>query len=123
MSKKRRNLLIFSLGIIAIIYILTANYFGSRQIKQDFLIFDKSEIDGLINDVYIKHHGVGFTIVGENEEFIFNPKTSELNDNKIFDHLAKSGDRVFKRQNSDTLILITNDKEYKYTFQRFNNEQ
>ena len=119
MSKKRRNLLIFGLGIIALIYILTANYFGSKRTKQEFLTFDKSEIDGLIKDVYMKHHGVGFKIIGENKELIFYPKTNELNDNKIFDHLAKSGDRIFKRQYSDTLILIINNKEYKYTFQRF----
>lgn len=122
MTKKRRNIVIIVFGIIAVIYILTANYFGGKRTRQEFLKFDNSEIDGVIKDVYIKHHGVGFKIAGENEEFIFHPNTSELNENKIFDHLAKNGDRIFKNQNSDTLTLISNDKKYKYTFQRFDNE-
>jgi len=121
MSKKK-IILIVIFGIIAVSYILTANYFGERRTKKDSLKFDNSEIDGVIKDVYIKHHGVGFKIVGGDEEFIFHPNTSKLNDNKIFDHLARSGDRVFKSQNSDTLLLIKNDKKYKYTFQRFDNE-
>lgn len=122
MTKKRRNIVIIAFGIIAVIYVLTANYFGGKRTKQEFLKFDNSKIDGMIKDIYIKHHGVGFKIGEDNEEFIFYPYTSDLNDNKIFDHLAKSGDRVIKRQNSDTLTLISNDKEYKYTFQQFDDE-
>jgi len=119
---KKRGIIIVILGIVVIAYILTANYFGEKRTKQEFLKFDNSEIDGVIKDVYIKHHGVGFKIAGENEEFIFYPNTSELNENKIFNHLAKSGDRILKSQNSDTLTLITNEKKYKYTFQQFDNE-
>lgn len=119
---KRKIYLIIVFVVIAVIYIMTANYFGSRRTKQEFLKFDNSEINGDIKDVYFKHHGVGFKITGINEEFIFYPNTSDLNDNKIFDHLAKIGDRVFKSKNSDTLTLISNDKKYKYTFQRFDNE-
>jgi hypothetical protein len=122
MTKKRRNILIIAFGIIAVIYILTANYFGGKRTKQEFLKFDNSEINGVIKDIYIKHHAVGFKISGDNEEYIFNPYTSDLNDKKIFDHLAKSGDRIIKNKNSDTLILISNDRKYKYTFQRFDNE-
>jgi hypothetical protein len=122
MTKKRRNILIIAFGVIAVIYILTANYFGGQRTKQEFLKFDNSKIDGLIKEVYIKYHGVGFKLDGRNEEFIFYPYTSDLNDNKIFDHFAKSGDRIIKNQNSDTLTLISNDEKYKYTFQRFENE-
>lgn len=122
MNKKRRNVLVIAFGIIAVIYILTANYFGDKRTKQEFFKFDNSEIDGVIKDIYIKHHGVGFKIDGENKEFIFYPYTSDLNDKKIFDHLAKSGDRIIKNKHSDTLTLISNDKIYKYTFQRFDNE-
>jgi hypothetical protein len=121
MNKKRRSILIFAFGIIAVIYILTANYFGGKRTKQEFLKFDNSEIDGVIRDVYVKHYGAGFKISGDNEEFIFYPYTSDLNDKKIFEHLAKSGDRIIKSKNSDTLTLISNDKKYKYTFQRFDN--
>lgn len=122
MSKKIRNIVIIFLCVFAVIYILTANHFGRKRTKQEILKFDNSEIDGVVEDVYIKHHGVAFKIIGEDEEFVFYPNTSELNDNKIFNHLAKRGDSVFKSQNSDTLILITNGKKYKYTFQRFDNE-
>lgn len=100
---------------------MTANYFGSKRTKLEFLKFDNSEIDGLIKDVYIKHHGVGFKIA-ENEEFYFHPITSQLNEYKVFDHLAKRDDRIIKSQNSDTLILISNNNIYKYTFQRFDIE-
>lgn len=121
MSKKKKYLIII-FGVIAAIYIMTANYIGSKRTKQEFLKFDNSKIDGVLKDVYVKHHGVGFIITNINEEFVFYPYTSDLNDNKIFDHLAKGGDRIIKSQNSDTLILISNDKEYKYTFQQFDNE-
>lgn len=122
MSKKRKYIIIFVFGIIALIYILTSNYYGSKRTKQEFLKFNNSKIDGLLNNVYIKNHGVGFKINGENEEFIFYPYTSDLNENKIFDHLAKNGDRIIKRPNSDTLTLISDDIEYKYTFQHFDSE-
>ena len=116
---KKRNISIIVFVMIAIIYVLTANYFGGKRTKHEFMKFDNSKIDGVLKDVYIKHHGVGFKITNVNEEFIFYPYTSELNDNKIFDHLAKGGDRIIKSQNSDTLILISNNKEYKYTFQHY----
>ena len=122
MNKKSRTNLIIVFGIIAVIYILTANYFGNKRRKLEFIKFDNSKINGVVKDVYIKHHGVGFKIDKENEEFIFYPYTSDLNDNKIFDHLAKRGDRIIKSRNSDTLTLISNDKKYKYTFQKFNNK-
>jgi hypothetical protein len=119
---KKKKLFIIIFGVLAVIYIIIANYFGHKRTKQEFLEFDNSKIDGVLKDVYIKHHGVGFKITNVNEEFIFYPYSSELNDNKIFDHLAKGGDRIIKSQNSDTLILISNDKEYKYTFQQFGNK-
>jgi len=93
----------------------------TREQSKNFK-FDNSKIDGVLKDVYIKHHGVGFKLTNVNEEFVFYPYTSELNDNKVFDQLAKGGDRIIKSQNSDTLILISNDKEYKYIFQQFDNE-
>lgn len=122
MTKKRRIILIIAFGVIAVIYILTANYFGGKRTKQEFLKFDNSKIDGVIKEVYIKQHGVGFKLDDRNEEFIFYPYTSDLNDNKIFDHFAKNGDRIIKQQNSDTLTLISNGEKYKYTFQRFDKE-
>lgn len=121
MTKKKKYLIII-FSVVAVIYFMTANYFGSKRTMQDFLKFDNSQIKGVINDLYIKHHGVGFKITPNNEEFVFYPYTSELNDNNIFDHFAKSGDSIIKMQNSDTLILIANDKKYKYTFKRFDKE-
>lgn len=93
----------------------------TREQSKNFK-FDNSKIDGVLKDVYIKHHGVGFKLTNVNDEFVFYPYTSELNDNKVFDQLAKGGDRIIKSQNSDTLILISNDKENKYIFQQFDNE-
>ena len=122
MTKKRRNIVIVAFGIIAVIYTLTANYYGGKRARKEFLNFYNSKIDGVIKDVYIKHYEVGFKLDGSNDEFIFDPLTSDLNDNKIFEHFAKSGDRIIKKQNSDTLTLISNNKEYRYTFQHFEDE-
>ncbi|MCZ8353380.1 MAG: hypothetical protein O9340_01510 [Cyclobacteriaceae bacterium] len=118
MSKKK-SILLAVFVFLAIIYLLTANYLGGKRTEQEFLKFYNSEIYGEIKNVYIKHHGVGFQIKGNSEEWIFYPITSGLNQNKIFDHLAKCGDSIIKRKNSDTLILIQNDCEYRYTFERF----
>jgi hypothetical protein len=101
---------------------LIATYFGGKRTKQEFLKFDNSEINGIIKEIYIKHHCTGFKVGENNEDFVFYPYTSDLNDRKIFSHIAKPGDRLIKSQNSDTLILIANNKKYKYTFQRFDNK-
>ena len=48
--------------------------------------------------------------------FNFYPRTSQLNKNRIFDHLAEKGDIVIKGKFADTLKLIKNGNEYLYTF-------
>jgi hypothetical protein len=102
--------------IILIILLLVGPKYESNRFKNNFLDFDTTDIMGELEYVALASHGVIFKIKGNTKKFIFYPRTSELNKNRIFDHLAEKGDMVIKGKLTDTLKLIKNGNEYLYTF-------
>ena len=111
--------IIISTGIVLIILIILL-YVGpkyeSNRMKNNFIDFDTTDIIGELEYVALASHNVVFRIKGNSKMFIFYPRTSELNKNRIFDHLAEKGDIVIKGKFADTLKLIKNGNEYLYTF-------
>lgn len=118
MIQKKRKIII-STGIVLIILIILL-YVGPKyennRFKNKFIDFDTTDIIGELEYVALASHSVVFRIKGNSKMFNFYPRTSQLNKNRIFDHLAEKGDIVIKGKFADTLKLIKNGNEYLYTF-------
>jgi hypothetical protein len=110
---------IFIFLLLAIIYIYTAQKFGINREQRFYTHFDTTDIYGKLEYAKIGYHGVVFKVIGINEEFIFYPYTSMLNNNKIFYNLAERGGLIIKPKHSDTLRLQKDDVIYLYTFRKF----
>jgi hypothetical protein len=110
----------FIIGAIILVILIILSYFGgqyeSNRFKNNFIDFDTTDIIGELEYVSLASHNVVFRIKGNSKMFIFYPRTSELNKNRIFDHLVEKGDTIIKGKFSDTLRLIKNGDEYLYTF-------
>ena len=106
---------------IAIAYVALAQYYGDRKAKRQFDLFFNSNLIGTLEYVDVKFHGVAFKLINDDNEYVFYPYTSLLNDMKIFNHFANVGDSIFKPIKSDTLVLVKNHRQYKYNFQKINN--
>jgi uncharacterized membrane protein YvbJ len=122
MKISKRTKIIFSVLMVLLILIILSfvgEKYESNRWKNNFIHFDTTEIIGEIEYVALVSHGVAFKIKGNNTKFIFYPRTSDLNENRIFDHLATKGDTIIKGKLADTLKLIKNNKEYLYTFDQF----
>jgi hypothetical protein len=117
-SKKQDYILFRFNSSHAGLYFYSTKYGAKRDLKQ-FDIFFASELRGSIERVRIKNHGVAFKLNNDINEYVFHPTTSSLNENHIFDHLAAQGDSLIKASMSDTIILVKDQKKYKYTFQQY----
>ncbi len=104
------------LFIAVVLYLYTAQRYEYNRQKEFFIHFDTTNIIGSVEYAKIYSQGCMFKIEGIEEEFIFYPYTSELNDNKIFDKLVEKGDSIIKEAYSDVLILKKDNKVYQYTF-------
>lgn len=102
--------------LFLIIFFAVREKYESNRFKNNFIDFDTTNIIGELEYVALASHGVVFRIKGNSKMFIFYPRTSELNKNRIFDHLAEKGDTIIKGKFSDTLKLIKNRNKYLYTF-------
>ncbi|GIK60084.1 MAG: hypothetical protein HND39_10240 [Ignavibacteriota bacterium] len=102
--------------LFIIIFFAVREKYESNRFKNNFIDFDTTNIIGELEYVALASHGVVFRIKGNSKMFIFYPRTSELNKNRIFDHLAEKGDTIIKGKFSDTLKLIKNRNKYLYTF-------
>jgi hypothetical protein len=116
----QKNVKIIISSVIVLIILIIILYVGpeyeSNRFKNNFIDFDTTDIIGELEYVALVSHGVIFKIKGNEKKFIFYPTTSELNKNRIFDHIAEKGDMVIKGKLADTLKLIKNGNEYLYTF-------
>lgn len=115
-NKKRTTIvLILILGII-----ILSQYLTRERGKKLFKEFDDVKIENILKkDSYIIHKGSGITL--ENgAEYVFYPYTDvRLNQGKIFNRIAKKGDKIIKERHGDTLYLIQKNKIFKYTFNKF----
>ena len=112
------------IGIIILIavsiYIFTAQKVGGNR-ERDFLNrFDSSNIHGELEYVKIRYHLCAFKIKGEVGEYYFDPITSDINCNKLFEYTAKEGDTIIKEAHSDILKVKKSDKVYLYKFRKPN---
>jgi hypothetical protein len=117
MHKKWKLFFIIFLSIIALIIIMIQPLL-KEQYENEFDEFNKAELLGIIDKIEIKHHGVGFRLNNNANEFVFFPYTNKINNNKIINLFAKRGDSIIKSSFSDTLILIKDNKKYRYTFNK-----
>jgi hypothetical protein len=119
MVKKKHVSILFILVILAALYFLVAIPYTDKVFQKEYDLFYLSNLEGTIDHVGIKHHGVSFRLRGVNNEYVFYPFTDEqLNGSHIFGHIAEPGDKLIKPSKSDTLLLIHAGKTLKYTFQK-----
>lgn len=116
MTKKR--ITIFVAIILAVIYVLIAQFFGNKRYKRDFRTFIESQIIGEIEEIGIMQHGSGFRLKNDSIEYVFYPYTSDINSRKIIYQIAEKRDSIIKFRHSDTLILLKGKEKYRYTFQK-----
>lgn len=117
---KKFKIVVISITIIgSIVSLYFAMQYLPKSALEDYNHFNSSNVTGLIDKVGIKHKCSYIVLKGSDEEYIFNPVTGELNDFEIFELFAKEGDSVYKPPYSDTLKLITSEREYLYTFDKF----
>ncbi len=119
MNRNNKIIFYFVLGVLTLTYILIAQKYGSKRDLKQFDKFFTAELRGSIEWVKIKNHGVAFKLNNNINEYVFHPSTSSLNENHIFDHFAAPGDSLIKASKSNTMILVKDQKKYKYTFQQF----
>lgn len=105
--------------IFVIVYIIVAQNFGSKRTIRRFEYFYTTNISGVLEYARAGSYGSVFKVQGIENEFVFYPNTGKLNRKKIFYHIAKKGDLIYKPAYSDTLKLIKNGKIYLYTFKKF----
>jgi len=120
MTRKSKIILYFILTAAVIAYVWLSQYYGNMRAQKQFDLFFNSNLNGVINRVDIKNHGVAFKLANDINEYLFYPYTSQLNGNNIFDQFAVAGDSIVKPMKSDTLVLVKNFKHFKYTFQEDN---
>ncbi len=101
--------------LLVLLTVFQIHYFRKKE-KADFLQFYSASIDSEITSLDAGARGVYLTV--GNIAYTFKPYTSSLNDKKIFNHIARIGDRVRKEAYADTLYLFRGDKIYPYTFQK-----
>ena len=82
-------------------------------------MFYSTRLSGKIVRTEEYSRGANFVLDNNPIEFTFYPYTDKyLNNDEIFQYIAKPGDSIFKPAYSDTLLLIKGGKIYLYTFQK-----
>ena len=108
------------LSIILLVIILGLFYWSfviDDIIVKNYQTFYNSRLDGQIEYLSIKHHGVSLKLLEDKTQYVFYPRVDDqLNHGKIFTAFAKKGDRVYKRAFGDSLFLFKGDKKYVYLF-------
>lgn len=120
MTRKSKIILFLILTSVVFAYVALSQYYGNIRVKRQFDLFFNSNLNGVIEFVDIKYHGVAFKLTNDINEYVFYPYTSHLNNKNIFNQFANVGDSIVKPMMSDTLILLKNNKQFKYTFQEDN---
>ncbi|WP_027386007.1 hypothetical protein [Chryseobacterium gregarium] len=117
MIKRKYILFIVFFTIVIVSYFYSGNHLQKKG-TDNFIKFNSSNLnDKLIaTDYYAK----GVKIIFKDDEYVFYPLTSSLNNNNIFEVIAEAGDSIYKKPFQKILILKKkNGKEYKYNFREF----
>lgn len=102
------------------IYVFTAQKIGGSREREFYNRFNSSNIYGELEYAKIRYHLCAFKIKGVGKEFYFDPITSDLNSNKIFEYTAEKGDIIIKKAYADVLELKKDDKVFIYKFRKYN---
>ena len=117
--KKTLYLYIITSLLIFILYQFPISCNGGKRELRFYNHFNNTDINGKLEYAKIGYHGTVFKIEGVEEEFVFYPHTSNLNNKKIFYQVAEKGDLIIKHSYADTLKLKKDNIVYLYTFQKF----
>jgi len=116
MQKKLFIIWMLLLAFFAIFYSTTSQH---KKGKKEFEIFYSSSLAGTIVRIDKYSRGSNFILDNNPTKFAFYPYTDKyLNNDEIFQYIAKPGDSIVKPAYSDTLLLIKGGKVYLYTFQK-----
>lgn len=108
--------------VIALIAVIVHYSCGGKNMekeaKENFINFNNSNLkDKLLG---IDYYAKGVKIIFKHNVYVFYPRTSDLNDNSIFNATAEADDSIYKKPFQKNLILKKkNGKEYKYSFPEF----
>ncbi|MBT2623305.1 hypothetical protein [Chryseobacterium sp. ISL-6] len=104
--------------IIALIAVIIHYCYGGKEAKNNYINFNKSNLnDKLLGTDY---YARGVKIIFKYNQYVFYPRTSDLNDNSIFNATTEIGDSIYKKPFQKILTLKKkNGKEYKYSFREF----
>jgi len=114
--KKVFNIIGLFLLIGGLIFI--AIRYQDKKVRKEFDLFNSSHLSGTIVMVDKYSRSANFVLNNNPTEFSFYPFIDKnLNNNEIFQYVAKPGDSIYKPAYSDILLLIKGNKVYSYTFQ------
>jgi len=123
-NNRKMKMKVLYIGIAILIgifiYIFTAQKVGGNREREFFNRFNSSNIHGELEYAKIRYHLCAFKIKGIGEEFYFDPITSDLNNDRIFEYVAEEGDIIIKKAYSDILELKKGDKVFIYKFRKYN---
>ena len=116
-NKNPFKVIFITTSVFIVMYIFFIFKFPNKALE-NYKAFNKADINGEIEFLDIARKGNFFRIKNCEIEFVFNPITSDLNSNYVFDDIAEVGDIIIKPRFSDTLKLIKKNKVYFCTFQK-----
>ncbi|MGN7787353.1 hypothetical protein ACTJIJ_22655 [Niabella sp. 22666] len=115
----QKKLFIISMLILLCVTVFYFIPYQDEKVKREFDLFYSSQLSGKIIKIEEYSRGSNFILENNPNEYAFYPYTDKrLNNNQIFQYIAKPGDSVFKSAYSDTLFLIKGNKTYSYTFRK-----
>jgi hypothetical protein len=118
---KKRLFFIYAIILSCVVIFIGVPY-QNRKTKREFDLFYSSQLSGKIINMYTYSRGANFILDNNPRKFSFYPYVNkELNNNEIFQYIAKPGDSIYKPAYSDTLFLIKKNAIYSYLFQKHTN--
>lgn len=112
---KSYTVITVTFGVVSILLIMI---FAKKRDSELRKYFQLSKINGKIIEIDATSQGVTFKVDTDVRLFKFSPYKIETLDNKIifFENKAKIGDSILKKENSNFVILKTQDQEYSFNF-------
>ncbi|MBX7151978.1 hypothetical protein K1X84_10085 [bacterium] len=110
---KKIQIIVFSIIILG--GGLSLKICGDQTLKDHFLIFNSSKIEGILDTIRAERLQIYFQLKEKKEVYGFVPYA---NGDILFERISAKSDSVFKAANSDTLYLYQKDSTYKFTFKK-----
>ncbi|HTE34724.1 MAG TPA: hypothetical protein VK666_30310 [Chryseolinea sp.] len=115
---KQKVLILIGIGLVILSFLAYQSVRAKRKGKKQFEVFYASNLNSEISSITVSVGGVYFRLSNDSTQYVFFPRTSDVNGNTIFEHIAERGDLLVKKSYADTLKLVKEDKVYLYTFQK-----